>query len=161
MCSPQFSFTILPCPHSPFPLLTIHLLRKRNSDSDYIMDETQVAKGQIFYDSTYMKLSRIGNSRDRNQMRGYQVMFSAESLSGVCLFATPGSSVHGIFQARILEWVATSSSRGSSQTRDQTHVSCISRTGSQVLHQQRHLGSPGAEGEARGELLLSGQSSCL
>ena len=33
-------------------------------------------------------------------------MFSAESLSGVCLFATPGSSVHGIFQARILEWVA-------------------------------------------------------
>ena len=30
----------------------------------------------------------------------------------------PGSSVHGIFQARILEWVAMSSSRGSSQPRD-------------------------------------------
>ena len=30
----------------------------------------------------------------------------------------PGSSVHGIFQARILEWVAISSSRGSSQSRD-------------------------------------------
>ena len=30
----------------------------------------------------------------------------------------PGSSVHGIFQARILEWVATSFSRGSSQPRD-------------------------------------------
>ena len=30
----------------------------------------------------------------------------------------PGSSVHGIFQARILEWVAISSSRGSSQPRD-------------------------------------------
>ena len=39
----------------------------------------------------------------------------------------PGSSVHGIFQARILEWVAISSSRGSSQLRDQTHVSCIGR----------------------------------
>ena len=40
----------------------------------------------------------------------------------------PGSSVHGIFQARILEWVAMPSSRGSSQPRDQTqmsHVSCI------------------------------------
>ena len=37
----------------------------------------------------------------------------------------PGSSVHGIFQARILEWVAISSSRGSSQPRDQTWVSCI------------------------------------
>ena len=37
----------------------------------------------------------------------------------------PGSSVHGIFQARILKWVAMPSSRGSSQPRDQTQVSCI------------------------------------
>ena len=37
----------------------------------------------------------------------------------------PGSSVHGILQARILEWVAISFSRGSSQPRDQTHVSRI------------------------------------
>ena len=36
-----------------------------------------------------------------------------------------GSSVHGIFQARILEWVAMSSSRGSSQPMDWTQVSCI------------------------------------
>ena len=34
-------------------------------------------------------------------------------------------SVHGILQARILEWVAMPSSRGSSQTRDRTWVSCI------------------------------------
>ena len=38
----------------------------------------------------------------------------------------PGSSVHGILQARILEWVAISSSKESSQPRDQTHVSCVS-----------------------------------
>jgi len=37
----------------------------------------------------------------------------------------PGSSVHEILQARILEWVAMSSSRGSSQPRDQTQVSHI------------------------------------
>ena len=37
----------------------------------------------------------------------------------------PGSSVHGILQARILEWVAMPSSRGSSQPRDLTGVSCI------------------------------------
>ena len=37
----------------------------------------------------------------------------------------PGSSIHGIFQARVLEWVAISSSRGSSQPRDWTQVSCI------------------------------------
>ena len=42
----------------------------------------------------------------------------------------PGSCVHGILQARILEWVAISSSRGSSQPRDQTHISCI---GKQIL----------------------------
>ena len=36
----------------------------------------------------------------------------------------PGSSVHGILEARILEWVAISSSRRSSQSRDQTQISC-------------------------------------
>ena len=38
----------------------------------------------------------------------------------------PGSSVHGILQARILEWVALPSSRGSSWPRDRTHISYIS-----------------------------------
>ena len=39
----------------------------------------------------------------------------------------PGASVHGILQARILEWAAIPSSRGSSQPRDQIQVSCIGR----------------------------------
>ena len=39
--------------------------------------------------------------------------------------SVPGSAVHGIFLARILEWVAISFSRGSSQPRDWTQVSCI------------------------------------
>ena len=46
-------------------------------------------------------------------------------------YSPPGSSIHGIIQARILEWVAISSSRGSSQLRDWTHVSC---TGRQILY---------------------------
>ena len=37
----------------------------------------------------------------------------------------PGFSVHGIFQARVLEWVAISFSRGSSWPRNRTQVSCI------------------------------------
>ena len=37
----------------------------------------------------------------------------------------PGSSVHGILQARILEWAAISFSRGSSWPRHRTQVSCI------------------------------------
>ena len=37
----------------------------------------------------------------------------------------PGSYLHGTFQARTLKWVAISFSRGSSQPRNQTHISCI------------------------------------
>ena len=40
-------------------------------------------------------------------------------------YSPPGSSVHGILQARILEWVAISFSKGSSQPRDQTQVSRV------------------------------------
>ena len=40
-------------------------------------------------------------------------------------YSPPGSSIHGLLQARILEWVAIPFSRGSSQQRDQTQVSCI------------------------------------
>ena len=53
----------------------------------------------------------------------------------------PGSSVHGIFQARILR-VTISSSGGSSPPRDRTRVSYISYTGRQVLYHSCHLGSP-------------------
>ena len=55
----------------------------------------------------------------------------------------PRSSVHGIFKARIVEWIAISSSRESSQPRDRIHISYISCTGRNFfflpLH---HLGNP-------------------
>ena len=60
-----------------------------------------------------------------------------QSLSCVQLFcglmdcSPPGSSVHGILQARILEWAAISSSRGASRTRDRTRFSCI---GGRILY---------------------------
>ena len=46
----------------------------------------------------------------------------------------PHSSVHEILQARMLEWVTIPSSRGSSQPRDQIHVSYVSCIGRQVLY---------------------------
>ena len=59
----------------------------------------------------------------------------------------PCSSVHGIPQARILEWVAIPFSRGSSQRRDQTGVFCIAgrvftvwATREAPLYQQYHKG---------------------
>ena len=55
----------------------------------------------------------------------------------------PGSAVHGIFQASILEWVAISFSRKSSWARDWTQVSCFGR---QILYHLNHLGSPGTLG---------------
>ena len=62
-----------------------------------------------------------------------RTFFFVELLSHVRLFydpmdcSPPGSSVHGILQARILEWVAISFSRGSSPPRNRTHVFCIAR----------------------------------
>ena len=49
------------------------------------------------------------------------------------------SSVHGIVQARIVEWVAISSSRGSSQPRDRALVYCTAR---QIFLSLSHPGSP-------------------
>ena len=58
----------------------------------------------------------------------------------------PGSSVHGIFPARILQQVAMSSFRGSSRSRYWTKFSCISCTGRQVLY---HWETWEASGESR------------
>ena len=62
------------------------------------------------------------NPRLRAQARSV----ASDSLQPHRLYPS-GSSVLGILQARILEWVAVSNSRGSSQLRDRTRVSCVSR----------------------------------
>ena len=54
----------------------------------------------------------------------------AQSCSTLCNpmdSSQPGSSVHGIFHERILEWAAMSFSRESSQPKDRTQLSCIVR----------------------------------
>ena len=59
----------------------------------------------------------------------YLVANSRPTLSVDSMDDSPsGSSVHGIFQARILEWVAISFSMGSSQPRDRHWVSCMGRS---------------------------------
>ena len=54
-----------------------------------------------------------------------EVTQSGPTLSDPMDCSLLGFSLHGILQARILEWVAISFSRGASQPRDQTWVSCI------------------------------------
>ena len=75
------------------------------------------------------------------QLSTYIQICSVQLLSHVQLSVTPwtvwslpGSSVHGILQAWILEWVAISFSRGSSQPRDQTSISYITCIRWQVLY---------------------------
>ena len=89
--------------------------------------------------------------------------WKVKSLSRVWLFETPwtvcslpGSSVHGIFQARVLEWVAISFSRGSSRPRDQTQVysHCT-----QTVYCLSHKGSGTAE--LKGTCPLNLQAICL
>ena len=73
---------------------------------------------------------------DSFHMKTIAYLFSLVAKSPLTLFlpmdcSPPDSSVHGISQARILEWVAISLSRGSSWPRGWTHVSCTRRW---VLH---------------------------
>ena len=66
----------------------------------------------------------------------------------------PVSSTHGILQARILEWVAMPSSRGSPRPRDQTHASCSSCTGQAGSLPPSHL-------ECAGEVQLTPKRGSL
>ena len=66
----------------------------------------------------YWKLKKKGEKKGL-------VSQSCKTLCKPMDYSPPGSSVHGILQARILEWVSIPFSRESSQPRDQTQVSCI------------------------------------
>ena len=59
---------------------------------------------------------------ERNETVSHSVMSNSLWPHGCSL---PGSSIHGISQARILDWVTISSSTGSSRLRNRTQVSCI------------------------------------
>ena len=75
----------------------------------------------VFWGASLLLLDLSGESKDPTQL------VAQSCLTLVTLWTVaPVSSVHRVLQARILEWVAISCSRESSQLRDQTHVSCIS-----------------------------------
>ena len=80
--------------------------------------------------SSWTFLESLGKNRGSSFLSHLEQCFFVffKSFSRVQLFATPWTMdprLHGILQARILEWVAFPFSRGSSQTRDQTQVSHI------------------------------------
>ena len=59
------------------------------------------------------------------QVKWREVAQSRPTLYDPVDCSLPGSSIHGIFQARILQWVAISFFRGASRPRDRTRVSCM------------------------------------
>ena len=63
-------------------------------------------------------------------------LLSREHLGKSVYYSPPGSSPRGIFQTRILECIAISFSRGSSQSGDRTHMSCVPCSGSQILYHE-------------------------
>ena len=73
-------------------------------------------------------LSGLPTVQENPGMRILCAQGASELSSTLCNpmdYSLPGSSIHGFFQARVLEWVAISFSRGSSWPRDQTQVSRI------------------------------------
>ena len=75
----------------------------------------------------------------------YELVLSHFSCVWLCNpmgLSPPGSSVHGLLQAKIPEWVAIPSSRGSSPPRNWTCVSYVSCIWKQILYHELYLGSP-------------------
>ena len=77
----------------------------------------------------------LSPQRDRESVCGcmHSKLFSHAQVCKPMDGRLPGSSVHGILQARILEWVARPSSMGSSQPRDRTHAFSSSCTADRVF----------------------------
>ena len=69
--------------------------------------------------------NKLRYADDTTLMADSEVAQSCPTLCDPVDCSLPGSSVHGIFQAIVLEWIAISFSRGSSQPRDWTGVSRI------------------------------------
>ena len=89
----------------------------------------ECTKGERSREATELGAGRLVVPSDPEESmrdgRGHRSVMehSLDESSRVC--SPPGSSVHGVLQARILEWVAIPFSRRSSPPRDQTQVSCI------------------------------------
>ena len=81
-----------------------------------------VAKNRTWLSDWTELTSSVGKESESES----EVTQSCSTLCDPMDYSLPGSSLHGILQARVLEWVAISSSRGSSWPRDQTHVSSVS-----------------------------------
>ena len=87
------------------------------------MRNWNVLRIDVISSSQNINVSLVKN--DIPCMRAHLVAQSCPTLRDPMDCSPPGSSVYGIFQARILEQVAISSSKGYYPPRDQTRISCF------------------------------------
>ena len=98
------------------------------------LEEPEICKAVFVYFSIFSLLPpsyfpQLSNFHPNGKKSNNDDDVCTQSCSTLCYpmnCSPPGSSVHGISQARILDWIAISYSRGSSRLRDLTQVSCIS-----------------------------------
>ena len=92
----------------------------------------------VFHFSLSGNIEMLGRSKSKHLFRspcmGAKLLPLYPTLCDPLDCSLPGSFAHRILQARILEWVAISSSRRSSRPRDQTLISCVSCMGRWVLY---------------------------
>ena len=94
-----------------------------NGQLSHIKTSLKFKEAESFYDHP-KDISQLLQSCAAKSLQSCPTLWDSMACS------PPGSSVHGILQSRILEWVAISSSRGSSQPRDRTHIFYVSCIGS-------------------------------
>ena len=123
------------------------LVRKRLCQTDLVSIFEKVLPERLLRENTL-------DSKTPDILNLKRISVCAKSLqlcTAVCdpMDCSPSdSSVHGILQARILEWVAMPSSRGSSQPRDRTRISYVSYALATVclfvcfFNHYDHLGNP-------------------
>ena len=104
------------------PSTVIYFVLKTNKHISYLEPLKKPRNNWFHWPKTGPQLEQLNGVQ-----RSCLVTKSCPTLCDPMDCSLPGSSVLGVSQARILEWVAISFSRGCSQLRDLTWVSCIGR----------------------------------
>ena len=114
-------------------LIVISLFPQCLKNMYYIPVDIKGAVCQLYLSSEFCTMCILGTIQ-RKCMCTCSITQSCPTLCHPINCSLPGFSVLGIFQSRMLEWVAISYSRGSFQPRDRTGISCISYIGRRILY---------------------------
>ena len=102
-----------------------HTKKSLNNDTVIVYLPTEGKQHHLSMPTGDLESRQWSRNPDTNHESESEVAQSCLTLYDPMDCSLPGSSVHGIFQARVLEWVAIAFSRGSSRPRDWTQVSCM------------------------------------